>query len=799
MKAPLEWLKEFVDIDLPTSQLCDRMIMHGVGVEGVERAYAAYDGVVVGELLKIEKHPNADKLRICQVDIGGSTVQIVTGAPNIYEGMVCPVATAHSLLPTGQKIEPGELRGELSNGMLCSGSELQVKEEEVKNAGVDGILDLGQAMKPQIGQPFFGAAGLDQEVIDFEISANRGDCMSILGIAREIAAALGVTVRVPQIKVEESAEEEPVTAYASVDVEEKELCPRYIARVLTDIHIQESPMWMQRRLMAAGVRPINNMVDITNYVMLEIGQPMHAFDYACVHEGKIIVRLSKQGESLTTLDGKTHTLDDSMLVIADPQGAIGLAGVMGGENSEITAETKMVILESANFNGPNNRHTSRALGILSEASQRYTKGIDCERVSMASDRAAQLLTQLGAGKVLPGRIDTMPQGEPAHIILARPTRINTILGTDIPGTVMKTMLEKEGFVVDWKGEEMLQCTIPAYRQDLTIEEDIAEEVARLYGYDKIPLLPMAGSQQGGLTKRQKQTEQLRTLLCDMGLHESMTMALVGEVDYDQAGYAKDDPKRDCVTIMNPLSEDYRCVRTTVIPSMCKALSLNDRNKTWDCPLYEISNVHSKTLDVDGLPTQKQVLCIGVIGEKFAWLKGVLEVICQTFGIPSIQYRAQGGASYHPTRKAELFLQDQKIGEMGELHPHTMESLGMDHRACVMEVELDPLFAAARSMITYEPLPKYPAMERDLAVSVDRHTPVGPMIECIQTAGGDVLEHISLFDIYQGAQAGEGKKSVAFTLSLRAKDRTLTDEEANVVFDCIVQALEERFGAKLRGM
>lgn len=798
MKAPLEWLKEFVDIEIPTQELCERMIMHGVGVEGVERAYAAYDGVVVGQLKTIEKHPNADKLRICQVDIGAQTVQIVTGAPNVYEGMVCPVATAHSLLPTGQKIEPGELRGVLSNGMLCSGAELQVKEEEVKNAGVDGIMDLGEAMKANVGQPFFGAVGLEQEVVDFEISANRGDCMSILGLAREIAAALGVAVRVPDVQVEETGADSAIN-YVSIDVQEKELCPRYIGRVLTDIRIEESPMWMQRRLIAAGMRPINNMVDITNYVMLEIGQPMHAFDHASVHDGKIIVRKGKPGEQLTTLDGKTHTLDDSMLVIADTQGAIGLAGVMGGENSEITDDTKMVILESANFNGPNNRHTSRALGILSEASQRYTKGIDCERVSLASDRAAQLLTQLGAGKVLPGRIDTLPQGEAPHMITARPERINAILGTQIPAQEMKMLLEREGFVVDDKNEAVLQCEIPAYRQDLTIEEDIAEEVARLYGYDRIPLLPITGNQQGGLTVRQQQTERLRMLLCDMGLHESMTMALVGQVDYDAAGYAKEDPKRDCVTIMNPLSEDYRCVRTTVIPSMCKALSLNDRNKTWDCPLYEISNVHCRIPDADGLPTQKQVLCIGVIGERFAWLKGVFDVVCQTFGTPALQYCAQGGATYHPMRKAEIYLHGQRIGEIGELHPNTMESLGMDHRACVAELDLDPLFAAARTQMTYRPLPKYPAMQRDLAVSVDRHTPVGPMMECMAELGGDVLEHVALFDIYQGAQAGEGKKSVAFTLSMRAQDRTLTDEEANAVFDRIVSALDERFGAKLRGM
>ena len=797
MKAPLMWLKDFVEINVSTKELCDRMIMHGLGVEGVERVYEAYDLVVVGILEKIEKHPDADKLQICTVRVApGQTVTIVTGAPNVYEGMVCPVAQDGADLPCGKHITAGELRGVRSCGMLCSGGELGLYEEELKNAGVDGILDLGQAYAPKVGQRFFEAVGLDSEVIDFEISANRADCMSMLGIAREIGAALDVPVQEPHVEVQEIGE--PAANYASACIEDLDLCPRYTARVMKDIRVGDSPIWMQRRLQAAGMNAISNIVDITNYVMLELGYPLHAFDYACVKDGKIIVRRGKAGEMLTTLDGKQHVLDESMLAIADETGAIGLAGVMGGENSEITAHTQMVLLEAAKFDGPNNRHTSRALGILSEAAARFSKGLDEQGVALASDRAAQLMVELGCGKVLRGRIDTQKEPAPARVIAVTAARINAILGASLSQEEIQNCLVREHIDVEIKGETLL-CTIPYYRQDLAILEDLAEEVARVYGYDNIPLQPLAGIQKGGLTLQQRQTEEVRRVLCGLGMHESMTMTLLGQGDFDAAGYAQEDPKRNCVRILNPLSEEYAFVRTTVIPSMCKALALNARNKTMDAPLFELSNVHVNEMDAEGLPKQHMVLCMGMLGDAFSALKGRLETLCQSFGAPAPVFVPGGGAQYHPMRKALLMDGETIVGEMGELHPYALDTLGIDTRACVLEIELSYLLTHARTHITYQPLPRYPAMERDMAVLVDRRVQVGPMMQAMREAGGELLASVSLFDVYEGEQVETGQKSVAFSLSLRAKDRTLKDEEANAVFDRVVHRLHMQFDARLRGM
>ncbi len=797
MKAPLMWLKDFVDIPVSTQELCDRMIMHGLGVEGVERVYEAYDKVVVGRLEAIVKHPDADKLQICTVRIAPEqTVTIVTGAPNVYEGMVCPVATEGADLPCGKHITAGELRGVRSCGMLCSGQELGLYEEELKNASVDGILDLGEAYAGKIGQRFFEAVGLDSDVIDFEISANRPDCMSILGIAREIGAALNVPVREPQIQVQEI--DEPAADYASVRIEDLDLCPRYTARVMKDIHVGDSPIWMQRRLQAAGMNAISNIVDITNYVMLELGYPLHAFDYACVKDGHIIVRRGKAGEELITLDGKQHVLDESMLAIADETGAIGLAGVMGGENSEITDQTQMVLLEAAKFDGPNNRHTSRALGILSEAAARFSKGLDEQGVALASDRAAQLMVELGCGKVLRGRIDTQTQPAQPRTIAVTAARINAILGSALSQQQVVACLQREHIDVDVQGETLL-CTVPYYRQDLAILEDLAEEVARVYGYDNIPLQPLSGIQKGGLTLQQKQIEEIRHALCGMGMHESMTMTLLGQGDFDAAGYAKDDPKRNCVRILNPLSEEYACVRTTVIPSMCKALALNARNRTLDAPLFELSNVHVNEMDQEGLPKQHMVLCMGMLGDSFYAIKGRLETLCAGFGAPAPVFVKGGGAQYHPMRKALLMDGDAVVGEMGELHPHVLDALGIDTRACVLELDVAYLLSHARTQITYQPLPRYPAMERDLAVLVDRQAEVGPMMQAMREAGGELLASVSLFDVYEGEQVEAGQKSVAFSLALRANDRTLKDEEANAVMERVLQRLQSQFGARLRGM
>ena len=794
MKAPLEWLKEYVEINVTTEELCQRMILHGLGVEGVGRTFEEQDGIVVGKLLQIEKHPQADRLQICQVDVGDETVVIVTGAPNVYPGMVCPVARANAVLPGGKQIHPGELRGVMSYGMLCSGGELQLTEEDVAGASVDGILDLGETMAEKLGQPVFGALGLDSEVIDFEISANRGDCMSIIGVAKEISAALGTIFTMPVIHVTED-EKERADQYVSVTIEDSELCPRYTARVIKDIRIAPSPGWMRRRLMGAGVRPINNIVDVTNYVMLEMGCPQHAFDGACVTDGHIIVRRAQENEPLVTLDGKSHVLDTNMLVIADPKGAIGLAGVMGGENSEITDNTKLVILESAKFDGPNNRRTSRALGIMSEAAARYTKGVDTQIVGDAADRAAEFFTELGCGRVLQGKIDTQQEVPAPRVILARPWRINALLGTDIPEEVMVECLEREHLDVELNEAGELVCTVPFARQDLTLEEDIAEEIARVYGYESIPTRETQTVGIGGLNPKQKRKELVRNQLAGYGLHETMSYAFLGARSFDDAGFAPDDTRRNCVRILNPLSEDYALMRTTILPSMMQALAGNMRNKIMDAGLFEISNVHLLKADADGLPEQRCYVCIGQGGDCFYEVKGYLESLLALFGA-ELRCEAGGPAYYHPGRKAILLLDGKPIGEMGEIHPDVREKLGMEKRAVLAELDLDVLLELSQPAVRYQPLPKYPALERDIALTVAKMTPVGPMMDLIREKGGALLETLTLFDVYEGEQAGEGNKSVAFALTFRA-DRTLKDEEANALLSDICGALQERFGARLR--
>ena len=572
MKTPLEWIKDFVDIPVSTGELCKKMVMHGLGVEGISRAYEAYDGVLVGKLIKVEKHENADRLLVCMADIGqDEPLQLITGAPNVYEGMVCPVAVDGADLPCGKHIEAGEIREIRSDGMLCSGEELCLCEQDIHGAEVYGILDLGAEFAGKLGRPFFGATGMDSDVVDFEISANRGDCMSILGIAREIGAALGQKVREPIIVFEES--DEKADNYVTIEVVEKGLCPRYTARVFKDIKMGSSPLWMQRRLMAAGMKPISNIVDITNYVMLELGYPLHAFDYRTVKDGHIIVRRGSNGEMLVTLDGNKRVLDDGMLVIADADGAIGLAGVMGGENSEIVEDTSMVLLEAAKFDGPNNRRTSRELGLFSEAAARFSKGVDDQGVALANDRAAQLFHELGCGTVLKGRVDTQKQDWQPVTLAMRVGRINHILGLELTAKQMVQALARENIQAKETEKGRYICTVPYYRQDVRIEEDLAEEIARIVGYDNIPLMHLHDMEcEGGLTRKQAFVEQVRQLLSGMGLRESMTMSMIGPGDFDALGYALDDEKRDCVTIINPLGEEYALMRTTVVPSMSKALS-----------------------------------------------------------------------------------------------------------------------------------------------------------------------------------------------------------------------------------
>ncbi len=794
MKAPLSWLKEFVPVEMDMTAFTHTMIMHGLGVESVERVYEKQDGIVVGKLVSIQPHQNSDHLRVCKADIGAKTLQIVTGAPNVVEGMVCPVATVGSMLPNGTVMQDAMLRGVASFGMLCSGEELGLTEEDIKGASVHGILPLPQEMEHHLGVPVFSALGLDDTVIDFEIAANRGDCMSILGLAREIGAALNAPVKDLKISLQET--QDKTEEYVQVTVEEPALCPRYSARVMTDLVRGPSPRWMQRRLLAAGMRPVSNIVDITNYVMLEMGQPLHAFDYDAVQNGHIVVRRAKQNEEITTLDGKNHVLTEENLLIADKTKPLALAGVMGGANSEITEQTTRVLLESAKFDGANNRHTARQLGMSSEASSRYTKGVSTQLAGLASDRAAQLFSELGVGKVLSGRVDTQKFMPEKRQVSARIDRINQVLGMQLSAQTMMDCLEREG-IEPQQVYQLIRCSIPYHRDDLAIEEDIIEEIARIVGYEKVPVKPLLMENKGGLTKRQKQKEALRSLLAHMGLHESTTFAFMSQKDFDALGYEANDPLRDCVKIINPLSEEYGCMRTTVVPFMVKSMALNVRNQVGHMGLFEISNVHTPQLDDDQLPTQKAVCCIGLIGHDFAFAKGLLEKVFAAFDA-TFTCIPGGGSQFHPTRKAVLHLKETTVGVLAEMHPDVMKTLDVEQPVLVAEFELEALLASEKRK-AYQPLPKYPAMLRDLALVVDQKTPIGPMMQALRQAGGPNLEKVELFDVYQGDQAGEGKKSVAFALTLRREDRTMTEEEANDMLSALIAQMDKQFAAKLRGM
>ena len=796
MKVPMSWLKEYTEFDLPISEFVDRMIMHGLGVEGVEELFEEQKGILVGKILSVEKHPNADKLQVVKADVGTDTLTILTAATNVYAGMICPVATDGAVLPNGKKITAGEMRGLISAGMLCGAEELMVDEQDFASAGVYGILDLGNDYATKIGEPFYDAAELNTPVVEFEISANRGDCMSVVGIAREVSAALGTPFHMPKIAVEET--EERAEDYVKVTIEAPDLCTRYIARAMKEIRIQPSPCWMQRRLLGTGIRAISNIVDITNYVMMELGYPMHAFDYNCVQNGHIVVRRAKQGEELTTLDGKQHTLDEEILVIADESRAIGLAGVMGGENSEITEQTQMVLLENARFDGGNNRKTSRKLGILSESAGRFTKGLDDEGIEIASDRAAQLMVELGCAKVLCGKVDTRAR-EPEEIqVSVRYERVNQILGTDLPIEVILECLQREHIEAEVQADgETIICKIPSYRQDLRIEEDLIEEVARISGYDQIPSCGLNGVANGGMTVEQSAREKIRDILVQHGYYETMSISFVGKKLLDMALLDEEQIKDSCVVLQNPLSEEYSRMRPTLIPSMINSLSVNARNKIYHIPMFEISNVHVKKGEEDLLPPQSEVLCLGQIGETFFDLKGMLMELFRCFGITALHFAADGPSYYHPGRKATISYEGKVIGEIGELHPQVLENFSLDHRICIAQIKTEAIYKNIHTDVKYRPLNRYPSVERDLAVIVERDTPVGDMMDAIRAVGGEWLRETALFDIFQGEQIGEGKKSVAFRLIFQAESRTLTGEEVNEQMQNIVQALAEQYGAVMR--
>ena len=795
MKLNRKWLNEdFVDLSqVSDKEFVETLTVFGQKVETYERMDAEVKNVVVGKVLSMVRHPNSDHMWICQVDVGKEEpVQIVTGAQNVTEGDLVPVALHNSWLPGGVHITKGKLRGELSNGMLCSFAELGLTQNDFPDAYADGIWILNNE-DCQVGQDINQVIGNDDTVVDFEITNNRPDCYSIIGLAREAAAAFGKHMRHHE-PVVHGSDAGSIYDYLDVEVPATELCNRYSSRMVANVKIGPSPKWLRQRLRANGVRPINNIVDITNYVMLEYGQPMHAFDYRYVSSGKIVVREAEEGETLTTLDGNVRNLKAGMLVIADENRAIGLAGIMGGENSEIMDDTTMVVFESANFNGTSIRQTALALGMRTEASGKFEKNLDPMMTIPAVQRACELVELLQCGDVLEGTIDVINYVPEPKKLPLECDKINRLLGTDISREDMVKYLNLLEIPVE--GDTIL---VPSFRPDLNLMADIAEEVGRSYGYNEIPTTAFKNATQGGYTPEMLMENKAGVLCRGMGYSEIITYSFVSPAIFDQIRLPGDSPLRNALRIQNPLGEDTSIMRTIALPSMMEILSRNNAYHNKAVKLYELAKIY---LPVEGqvLPEEPKMLMLGTYGanETFFTLKGEVEAIFAGLRLKKASYTAcSTNPSYHPGRCAVLSIDGEEVGVMGQVHPLVAKNYGIDTDVYCAEINFTKLFACRLPDATYTPLPKYPAVSRDLALVCGEEITVAQVEDVITAAAGKLLRSVKLFDIYRGVGVPEGKKSMAFSLELRADDRTLTDTDSEAVTAKVLQALQEKLGAILR--
>ena len=792
MKLSREWLGEYTTIGAPDKEYCDAMTMSGSKVEGWEVTGSEISRVVVGRVISMERHTNSDHMWVCKIDVGGEReLQIVTGAQNVNIGDLVPVALDGSTLPGGKEIRTGKLRGELSEGMLCSLGELGLEQRDFPYAIEDGIFILEEDCVP--GDDIRDVCGLNDSVVEFEITNNRPDCLSVRGLARESACTFHTPLTFAEPTV--TAGHGDIREKLSVEIKDAELCPRYTARMVKNIKIAPSPKWMRRRLRASGVRPINNIVDITNYVMLEYGQPMHAFDYACLHDGKIIVRRAEEGESLRTLDGNDHALTPGMLVIADPEGPVALAGVMGGANSEITDETTTIVFESANFLGHSIRKTAIALGMRTDASGRFEKGLDLFATVPAVDRACELVEMLGAGEVFDGTIDVLAKEPETTFIELDDKRINALLGTDIPRDFMADTLTSLGFELNGN-----TLTVPSWRGDCTMLADIAEECARFWGYDKIEATDIRGAAtQGGYSEKTLFVRKLGTACRAMGYTEVVTYSFVSPSSLDKIKVPADSPLRDNYRILNPLGEDTSVMRTTALPSMLGVLSTNLSRRNMEAKLYEMATVYKKQPG-KVLADERTVLTLGAYGGDvdFFALKGAVEALLCAARTPDVRFTADTEtAAFHPGRCAAVWSGDTRLGTLGQIHPDVCAAYGLDGATYCAEIDVVLLHDLEGAEPVYTPLPRFPAITRDIAVVCDAAVPVGELTECIRKAEKNVLRGVKLFDVYTGVGIPEGKKSVAFSLTLRSDDGTLTDDHAEEAVRAVLDALRENFGAVIR--
>ena len=804
MNTALSWIKSFVPgLDCTAQEYTDAMTLTGTKVEGFERLDEDLDKIVVGQIKKIDKHPDADKLVICQVDIGDRQIQIVTGAPNVYEGMKTPVcldggrvAGGHdgSRTPGGIKIKKGKLRGIESDGMMCSIEELGSSRDYYPDAPESGLYDMGQ--DAVVGSDAIEALGLHDVVFEYEITSNRVDCYSIIGIAREAAATFHKNFVLPDIKP--TGNNENVNDMISVDVEDGDLCKRYCARMVKNIKLAPSPEWMQRRLAASGIRPINNIVDITNYVMEEYGQPMHAYDYDTIADHKIVVRRAKDNEVFCTLDGQDRTLDSSMLMICDGEKAIGLAGIMGGENSKITDDVKTMLFEAACFDGANIRISAKKAGLRTDASGKFEKGLDPYNAEAAINRACELIEELGAGEVVGGMVDVFPVKPEEKVLPFEPDKYNKLLGTDVSSDEMLKYFDKLEIKYN---ESDNTLHIPSFRQDLLRTCDMAEEVARFYGYDKIPVtLPSGESTSGKLSFKLRVESVAREVAQFCGFSQSMNYSFESPKAFDKLLVPENSDLRQAIRILNPLGQDFSIMKTQALNGMLTSLATNYNRKNKNVRLYEIGNIYiPKALPLTELPDERTQFTLGMYGDgDFFTMKGVVEEFFEKAGLDGrITYDPEDKKSFlHPGRQADIIYDGVKVGYLGEVHPQVCENYNIGDRVYYADIDMPYIVEHACFDKKYEGIAKFPTSTRDISLVVDKQVLIGTMENAIIKKGGKLLESCELFDIYEGEQVGEGKKSVAFSLVFRAKDRTLSDTEISEIMDKILAELTG-LGAVLR--
>ena len=795
MKAPLSWLKDYVDIDVSAQELKDKLFSCGFEVEELVYVGQEIDRCVVGKITSIEKHPDADKLKICKLDCGswGSDIQIVTGADNVRAGDVVPVALENSSLHGGIKIKKGKLRGVESYGMLCSGEELGITDDWYEGAEVNGILQLDKTTS--LGTDIKEVVGLDDYIFDIAVTSNRPDCQSIYGIAREVAAVLRKPLRPVDLSYKE--DNFSTTERVNVKVEAPDLCPRYIAHYVRDLKIEKSPQWMRRRLALSGIRGINNVVDITNFVLLELGQPMHAFDLARVAFNRINVRRAEDGEKITTLDEKEFTLSPENLVIADGSKPVALAGVMGGLNSGITEETGEVLFESAKFERANIRHTSRGLGQKSDSSARFEKGVDAYTTGIAISRALHLIEQLQCGKIARDRWDICAAKVEPTVVKTSVSQINALLGIEVPKAAIKDILTRLNFNVAAKGD-LLTVTAPAYREDVDGYPDLAEEVIRMYGYDHIEgtFLKNASVTQGGLTAAQRNEERAKAVLCGQGYSEIITYSFISPADY--ARLRMEEEGKKAIRIRNPISEEMSVMRTTLAPSMLETLVRNLRRGNAGARLYELANVYlAKELPLRELPEERAALCVGLCGagEDLCTAKGAFEAFAAAFGL-TFSYTPAAKPFLHPGKCAAVYCKDACVGYLGELAPDLAQELSVEVPLYIGELDYAALAESLNAQPQYVPLPRFPEVHRDLAFVAGEEVTCAEAEKVISESCKYVTS-VRLFDIYRGEQVGEGKKSMAFSLTFTPAEKAISPEDADGYVRRILKAMQEKLGAQLR--